>query len=95
MITSLFSNFISIKALDTKDLKQYIVSGKGTQEDSSILSEECPYLETMDNYVREIIQPSIEPAVDFSGTLTGEVHYNEVNDGVWEYEKGGPDKTVD
>lgn len=73
------------------DLSNYIVSGSGTEADPYILSPDCPYKEELDNMAREIVQPTVMPLIDFSGTLTGTKHYNQYDGGVWRYTSGGPD----
>lgn len=82
---------MNVKKVNAKDdISNYIISGSGTKTDPYVLSSDCPYKEKFDDMAREVVQPTVSPLVDFSGTLTGEKRYDQYNGGVWRYTSGGP-----
>ncbi len=85
----------SAKETNEKDVFSYIVGGNGTKDCPYILSSECPYFDETEVVVKEVIQPTIQPLVDFSGTLTDKSFPNAKNGGVYRYKGGGPDASVD
>lgn len=80
---------------DPDDIMNYVIGGTGTEDDPYILSENNPYKEKFDAMAKEAVQPTIMPAVDFSGTLTGPVYYGQTNGGIWNYSGGGPSASID
>ena len=85
-IFSLLGGNINVHAAENEedDIMQYVIGGSGTEEDPYILSHDNEYKEMFDAMAREAVQPSIQPAIDFSGTLTGASHANQWDGGKWE-----------
>ncbi len=93
-LTMFLPNITKVSAVE-EDISQYIIGGAGTFDDPYILSGDSTYKEMFDNIAKEAVQPSVMPAVDFSGTLTGLSYYNQTNGGVWSYTHGEPGTTSD
>ena len=94
IISSFGFNLKKVNAVE-EDLSQYIIGGTGTFDDPYILFGNSTYKEMFDNVAKEAVQPTVIPAVDFSGTLTGTSYYNQTNGGIWNYTHGGPGTSSD
>lgn len=83
---------ISVNASEAEnnDIKEYIVSGSGTYDDPYVLGGDNQFKTYFDNMAKESVNPTVMPALDFSGVLDGSnVIQNQTYGGKWSYSSGG------